>query len=71
MIRKVTLWFKGKFKVYNHLEEGHSKKGTPTSNCEYQKQAWRKGTWRKEWNYLEGYDEDIPKVAIQYRNDYE
>lgn len=69
MINKVTLWFKGKWKRYNHLEEGWSRKGEPISNCEFQKRQWKSNMWHKRWAFIEWYDEDIPKVVPDYRSE--
>lgn len=70
MVRAITLWFRGKYCKFNHLEIGHSHRGTPSSISKSQSQKWKNDKWRKEWRYLEWYDEDeIPKVVPNYTTD--
>ncbi len=61
MIQKITLWFKGKFKKFNHIEENWSQKKNPSLP-----QMDKGANWSKRWAFLEWYDEDIAKVFPQY-----
>lgn len=61
MINKVTLWFKTKYKLFNHLEDDWSTKGSPALP-----QMDKREIWNKRWAFIEGYDEDIPTVVPQY-----
>lgn len=70
MIRPITEWYKGKWREFNHIEEGHSHKGEPYVNYKCQKQTWKNNIWQKKWNYLESYNkEEVPKISIQCRSE--
>jgi hypothetical protein len=68
-VTAVTLWFRTNEKgewMMNHLEDGHCPNDLPTPKVPSQKSVWSKGTWTKEYAWLNG---DLsPKVLHSAQN---